>query len=116
MKKLFKNMFASCIICAIQSFSPTAENGVDATYGVSPGDPSHISLELHSNYTFVFKDYSLPNHKTKVNGTYTLQNNRLHLTAENSNEKFRDDWKIVNNGNAVSSSFRLSFYRLCKLD
>ncbi len=111
MKFGFKS--AITILCLGVCFAFTTTNdGLNATYGVSSNDPSAIELDLNSDFTFTYQDHSLKDDKVDVQGTYTLENNRVQLVSDQGRTDFHNNWKIVEDGQAAKSRKGLSFYTL----
>ena len=102
-----------CLI-TLQSFTTSFDSNLIGTYGVSKNDPSKIQLVLSENNTFTYQDFSNPNKKINVSGTWTIKRNHVVLTATNSETAFHNKWKIDSTGKVATSRKGLTFYSLAK--
>ncbi len=114
MKFNIKTALAIAFLGTCFAFTSTTNDGLDVTYGVSSSDPVAIELDLNSDFTFTYHDHSLKDNKVNVSGTYTLENNRVRLVADQGQPDFHDNWKIVEDGQAAKSRKGLTFYTLRK--
>lgn len=96
------------------SFGFTSEKskGLEVTYGVSESDPSNIELHLSSNFEFTYQDFSNPNNKIEIEGTYTLENEKIVLISNTESNKFHDKWVLTNDRTRAKSRKGLCFYTL----
>jgi|GEM_PF-779138 len=114
---LLKTSLICIVAFHLTALSTKAQTHVIKTFGVSQADPSNIKLVLHADQTFTYQDFSLPTQKVRVSGTYTVRGAHIKLNASSAEKyAFHDRWKKVNNGSAINSRKRLSFYRLAQLD
>lgn len=114
MKSTLKFTLALLTIIICFAFVGKNNNGIKATFGVSAEDPSQIELQLNKDYTFHYQDFSFPSEKIEVEGTYTVNNNKIHLMPNEGQAEFHDQWKIVENGTVAKSRKGLTFYTLRK--
>lgn len=103
------------IIMLLSSFTQKNPNAFIGTYGVSASDPSQITLTIHTDNTFYYQDFSVPDKKIVVKGYWTLKGNKILLKDSKSNDKYHNVWTISGNGQIARSRKGLSFYRLCKM-
>lgn len=102
-------------IILMSSFTDTHTNEFIGTYGVSASDPSQIKLTISSDHTFYYQDFSIPDKKIMVKGSWTLKGKKILLADNNSSSNFHNVWTFIENGQIATSRKGLSFYRLCKL-
>lgn len=114
MKSILKLSLALLTITICFAFASKNNDGINATFGVSPEDPSQIELQLNKDYTFHYQDFSSPSEKLEVQGTYQIENNKIQLLSKSEEVDFHDLWKIVDNGSAAKSRKGLTFYTLRK--
>ncbi len=112
MKKILQTIVLALFVAVSFGFVSPEWTGLEASFGVSETDPSHISLSLHEDFTFEYQDLSDIQQKIIVEGTYELKNNRISLTATNSTASFHNTWKISEDGTAARSRKGLTFYTL----
>ncbi|MGB0391204.1 MAG: hypothetical protein ACPGD5_06525 [Salibacteraceae bacterium] len=102
------------LLAIIISFGFTSEKakGLEVTYGVSESDPSNIELHLSANFEFTYQDLSNPNNKIEIEGTYTLENEKIVLISNTESSKFHYKWVLTNDRTSAKSRKGLCFYRL----
>lgn len=93
------------------SFTPPNNKGLSVSYGTYGTTSAQIELILHKDFSFSYHDYSISQQSVEVSGTYILKNNKVFLHADN-NVKFRDRWKIKNEGHSIVSRQGLCYYIL----
>lgn len=103
-------------ILILSSFSNNNSTSFIGTYGVSDSDPSQIKLNINANHTYTYQDFSNPNHKIDVSGTWELKGKKVVLIEPSQAVSFHSVWTFVENGNVAKSHKGLCFYRLCKID
>jgi hypothetical protein len=115
MKKLISvTIFAACLLfLSAFRMAPIAPDFI-GTYGVSADDPANISLSLHENHTFTYRDFSNPNQKIDVAGTWELHGKAIVLRASHSAPKFHTVWRFSRQGAVATSRKGMTFYSLCK--
>lgn len=86
------------------------------TYRVALSDPSQITLTIYADQTFHYQDFSIPNKKIAVTGTWKQQGGEIRLQGSNSEYKFHDVWAFDKNGQVATSRKGLTFYSLCKIN
>jgi hypothetical protein len=116
MKKAIKLLAALATVIFISSFSEINSLAPIGTYGVSESNPNQILLKINPDQTFYFQDYSNPDQKIIVKGTWTLKRKNLVLNSDHPEMKFHKVWTLVENGQAVKSRKGFTFYRLSKID
>jgi hypothetical protein len=116
MKITIKSLAVIVTAILLLSFTNKNSNNFIGTYGVSESDPSEIKLIINSDHTFNYHDYSNPNKKISVSGTWTLKGKKVLLVNSNSEKKFHTVWTFAKNGQVAKSHMGLLFYRLCKID
>ena len=94
------------------SFRPPSEDGLNVSYGAYGSTPAKIELQLHDDFTFSYHDHSVPGRTVEVEGSYTLDGNKVLLTSDTPGAGFRDKWKIKNEGTSIVSSKGLCYYIL----
>lgn len=114
MKALLKSLTALLVLCSSFAFTLIHNDGFDATYTVSPNDPSNIELRLNKDFTFSFQNFSNPEQKIKVQGKYIIKNGSVHLSAQDASTHFHNKWKLHEKGMKASSRKGLTFYTLRK--
>ncbi|GAB5538102.1 MAG: hypothetical protein Salg2KO_02050 [Salibacteraceae bacterium] len=107
-------LISAALITICAAFTPANDNGLEVTYGVSNSNPAQIELQLNTDYTFSYQDFSVPEKKVLVSGTYELKNNTVHLHAQDASVRYHNTWRIVDDGNAAKSRLGLAFYTLRK--
>lgn len=112
MKSTTKLLLALLTLTFCYAFTTTKNDGLNATYGVSDGDPSQIELRLNEDYTFSYQDFSIPSQQIKVEGTYQMKNNKIQLIPKNEQVEFHHTWKILDDGAVAKSRKGLAFYTL----
>ncbi|MBO6516452.1 MAG: hypothetical protein JJ975_07860 [Bacteroidia bacterium] len=90
------------------------EYPVIGTYGVSNNDASSIELVLNSDSTFTYQDFSDPQNRVEVKGTWTEKGGKVKLHGDMASNQFHSVWKIKQNGSVATSRKGLNFYRICR--
>ena len=93
-------------------FTKISNLGLNATYGVSSNDPSNIALVLSEDLTYTYQDFSDPNNKISVTGTYKMKGNTVVLNSKSDSKVFHHKWKLKQGGKVATSRLGLCFYRL----
>ena len=115
MIKSIKFLSTLITIVFLSSFASKNANKFIGTYGVSASDPSQIKLIINADNTFYYQDFSNPNKKLMINGSWTSKGKRVLLKDSNSSKRFHHVWTISADGNVAKSRNGLLFYRLCKI-
>ncbi len=116
MTNTVKILTAVATIILMASFTGRNTHDFIGTYGVSSSDPSQIKLTIHSNHTFYYQDFSVSDKKIVIEGTWTLEDNKVVLIDDKATEKFHNVWSFDENGQIAKSRKGLTFYRLCKMN
>jgi len=82
-------------------------------YGVDNNDPSHIELQLKSDKTFTYQDFSDPSHKIKTSGTYEVKGQKIILHASEP-VRFHNKWALSSDQQSIGARHGLCWYRLCR--
>lgn len=114
MSKAITGILGMVLITLISSFTASKSEPCIGVYGVSESDPSAIRLELQADNTFSYQDFSIPDAKVKVTGTWKQQGNQVRLQST-SDQKFQDNWHLEKAGNAIKSRRGMTFLRLCRI-
>ena len=112
MNQIIKSMLFFLLIVTSFAFRTSSDKGVKLSYGVSENNPSGIALHLAKDYSFTYKDLSDPEQPIHVSGTYTLVNDKVALTANETTIKFHDQWKLSEDRKIAKSRKGLAFYKL----
>jgi len=116
MKTTFKTLAALALIFSLASFKDKGKREFIGTFGVAASDPAQIKLTINSDQTFYYQDFSDPNKKDVIQGTWTADGDKLKLKSNDADQNFRSIWTITENGDVAKSRKGLSYYRLCKIN
>jgi hypothetical protein len=116
MIKTTRLLTAGMAILLMSSFTNKNANKFIGTYGVSESDHSQITLTIQADHTFYYQDFSTPDKKIVVKGSWTLKGQKVILEDNSSGIKFHDVWTFEKEGQVAKSRKGLSFYRLCKIE
>lgn len=115
-----KNAFNFCAVLLVwitlSAFSLDKNNSYVGNFGVSETDPSSIRLEIRTDKTFSFRDFSNPSKKIDVSGNWEYYGDGIRLKDFSSRYSFHTKWKLVNNGKGIKSKKGMTFYTLCRND
>ena len=115
MNKLIKSLSLAAFLLVLMSFSQAPTYSFIGTYGVSENNPNVIELTLNEDHTFTYKDFSNPERKIDVQGSWEAKNDVITLTNYTSNFSFHNKWKIKMDGKVAKSRKGMTFYTLMKL-
>ncbi len=115
MNRSIKSLTSALAITISLAFTSGIDEGVDITYGVSESDPSGIELHLTKNFEFTYQDFSNPDDKIQVQGTYTMKNEKIELVSDTDEVKFHNKWTLSDSRMKAKSRKGISFYSLHKL-
>ena len=113
MIKKFKIALLGFALMIFQSFT-LITNNIIGVYGVSTSDSSVIQLQLDEDRTFTFQDYSNPNKKINISGTWEQKKGSVILSSPDYEGDFHSKWKFSKNFNMAKSRKGMTFYTLCK--
>ena len=116
MKNPTQSLSYLLLFLLVSSFTSKNPSDFIGTYGVSDADPSQIQLSIYADSSFYYQDFSVPDKKIMVSGTWTLRGNTVQLQASNTDVKFHKAWTFAENGKVAKSRKGMCFYRLCKKD
>jgi hypothetical protein len=116
MTKTIKFLTTLLAIILLSSFTDKNSDEFIGTFSVPSSNPSQIKLTIHSDHTYYYQDFSIPDKKIAVKGTWKQKGRRIILEENNSANKFHNVWTFVENGQVAKSRKGLTFYRLCKID
>ncbi len=116
MIKTIKILTVIATFIMLSSFTSKGSDEFIGTYAVSLSDPSQIKLVINSDNTFYYQDFSMPDKKIVIHGTWTAKRGKVILKDNNSGNKFHNIWTFVENGQIAKSHKGLTFYRLCKME
>jgi hypothetical protein len=116
MFKTTKIIAAFASIVLLSSFNGADLTNHTGTYGVSESDPSQIKLIIHADQTFYYQDFSVPDKKIIVSGTWTQREKKVILDDSASETNFHSVWTFKENGQVAKSRNGMAFYRLCRKD
>lgn len=114
MNQLLKYSSLALAILAIMSFKVISLDYA-GTYGVSDADPSQIELNLNTDYTFHFKDFSNAHSKIDTHGTWRIKNGYVILENFESPTKIHSKWRIDGECKIAKSRKGLTFYTLIRI-
>tara|TARA_R110002050_G_scaffold149463_1_gene276064 strand:+ start:112117 stop:112464 length:348 start_codon:yes stop_codon:yes gene_type:complete len=110
----FKILIISLILWVFQSFTLKSNSNIIGSYGVSTNDPSVIEMVIKEDHTFIYKDFSNPNSRINISGSWELVKGQEVLLTSNFKGKFHNKWKFSTDGNVAKSRRGMTFYTLRK--
>lgn len=116
MRKTIQLITMLAIIFVMSSFTPTKTEAHIGTFGVSPSNPAQITLIINPDHTFYYQDFSVPDKKIVVNGSWTMRGKKVILQGDSTIYTFHHIWTFTENGQVAKSRKGLCYYRLNKID
>lgn len=109
-----KSLFILTIIAfAGTVFSFTRISTPEIAYGTFGGDGVNApKIELNADHSFHYIDNTKPSNLIDITGTWTIENNEVHLLDVN-NRKVMDELSIEREGKCLKARKGMAFYTLC---